>query len=41
MNFDKKTLYVWVYLPNQVSPTLCGRVTKSISVTGAPIGEFV
>ncbi len=41
MNFDKEKLYVWVYLPNQISPTLCGRVSRSISVAGAPIGEFV
>jgi serine/threonine-protein kinase HipA len=41
MNFEKETLFVWVYLPNQISPRLCGRVSKSISAAGAPIGDFV
>lgn len=38
---DKETLYVWIYLPDQYSPTLCGRVTRSLSTAGVAMGEFV
>jgi serine/threonine-protein kinase HipA len=41
MSSDKETAFVWVYLPNQGSPSLCGRVTRSISASGAPLGEFI
>jgi len=41
MNSDRETIFVWVYLPNQISPTLCGRVNLSASITGTPKGEFV
>ncbi|MEB0033226.1 type II toxin-antitoxin system HipA family toxin [Undibacterium sp. RTI2.1] len=41
MTSDKETLFVWIYLPNQVSPILCGRVSRSISAAGTQLGEFV
>ena len=41
MNSEVETIYAWVYLPNQISPTLCGRVRRYIATTGEPTGEFV
>lgn len=38
---DQETIFVWVYLPRQISPTLCGRVSRSVCAAGRPKGEFV
>lgn len=41
MSSDKESIFVWVYLQNQSEPSLCGRVTRSISTSGVPLGEFI
>lgn len=41
MSSDKESIFVWVYLQNQSEPSLCGRVTRSMSTSGAPLGEFI
>jgi len=41
MTSNQEILFVWVYLPNQTAPILCGRVSRSVLATGAPKGEFV
>ncbi|MEB0141225.1 MULTISPECIES: HipA domain-containing protein [unclassified Undibacterium] len=41
MTSDSETMYVWVYLADQVTPTLCARVKRSVSTSGVPQCEFV
>lgn len=41
MTSDKETIFVWVYLPDQVSPILCGRISRSVSTASVAKGEFV
>ena len=33
--------YVWVYLPGDTLPTLCGRYSHAVAATGTPVGTFV
>ena len=38
---DIETIFVWIYLPNQIEPTLCGRATRAPTAADVFKGEFV
>lgn len=36
-----KAAFVWVYLPGDVQPTLCGRFSHELTAAGLGVGQFV
>ncbi|WP_416759389.1 type II toxin-antitoxin system HipA family toxin [Roseateles sp. So40a] len=41
MTSERDQVYVWAFLPGDVEPTICGRLTVSREAGGATVAEFI